>query len=139
MGGTPCTPRLPLLRTCHSILAQAWETSRSAPLVQEKPSELWHRPCLRLSLLSVVGVISRSLTMSAVSSTFLSTLLYALMEERHFALVDGLRFQPGLALNRWGQKLSPTQPSLRSPTAIKIPFIRTPLANREQDAQSLRR
>jgi len=27
-----------------------------------------------------------------VSSTFLSTLLFALVEERHFALVDGLRF-----------------------------------------------
>src|SRR6476469_10452603 len=36
------------------------------------------------------------------------------------------RFQPGLALNRQGQELSPTQPSLRSRTAIKIPFIRTP-------------
>ena len=33
-----------------------------------------------------------SLTMSAVSSSFLRTLLYALIEERHFALVDGLRF-----------------------------------------------
>jgi len=35
--------------------------------------------------------LSRSLTMSAVSSRFSSTLLYALIEERHFALVDGLR------------------------------------------------
>ena len=34
--------------------------------------------------------------MSAVSSTFSSTLLYALQEERHFALVDGLRI-PTLA------------------------------------------
>ena len=34
---------------------------------------------------------SRSLTMSAVSSTVLSALLYALVEERHFALVVGLR------------------------------------------------
>src|SRR3954463_5586609 len=49
------------------------------------------------------------------------------------------RFQPGLALNRQGQELGPTQPSLRSLTAIKIPFIRTPLNNRERDAQSLRR
>src|SRR4051812_5486497 len=40
--------------------------------------------------LSVV-VTSPSLTMSAVSSTCSSTLLYALREERHFALVDGLR------------------------------------------------
>jgi hypothetical protein len=30
--------------------------------------------------------------MSAVSSTFLSTLLHALVEERHFALVEDLRF-----------------------------------------------
>lgn len=37
------------------------------------------------------GEKSRSLTMSAVSSTILSTLLYALMEERHFALEAGLR------------------------------------------------
>jgi hypothetical protein len=65
--------------------------------------------------------------MSAVSSTFLSILLYALIEERHFTLVVGFaRFQPGLALNRQGQDLSPIQPSLRSLTAIKIPFIRTP-------------
>src|SRR3954447_11907830 len=35
-------------------------------------------------------------------------------------------FPPGLALNRQGQELGPTQPSLRSLTAIKIPFIRTP-------------
>src|SRR3954447_18401144 len=35
-------------------------------------------------------------------------------------------FPPGLALNRSGQELGPTQPSLRSLTAIKIPFIRTP-------------
>ncbi len=32
-----------------------------------------------------------SLTMSALSSTFSSVLLRALIEERHFALVDGLR------------------------------------------------
>jgi len=38
----------------------------------------------------IVGVTS-SLTMSAVSSSVLSTLLYALREERHFALVVGLR------------------------------------------------
>jgi hypothetical protein len=35
-------------------------------------------------------------------------------------------FQPGLALNRWGQELSPTQPSLRSLTAIKIPLFELP-------------
>src|SRR5215472_11851653 len=32
----------------------------------------------------------------------------------------------GLALNRPGQALSPTQPSLRSPTAIKIPLFELP-------------
>jgi hypothetical protein len=36
-------------------------------------------------------------------------------------------FQPGLAWNRHGQELSPTQPSLRSRTAIKIPFFELPL------------
>jgi hypothetical protein len=79
-------------------------------------------PCLRAT-----GEKSRSLTMSALSSTFLSTLLYALIEERHFALVDRFaRFQPGLAWNRSGQELGPTQPSLRSRTAIKIRFFELP-------------
>jgi hypothetical protein len=45
---------------------------------------------------------------------FLSALRHALGEERHLALVDGLRFPTGLASNRWGQELSPTHPSLRS-------------------------
>src|ERR1043165_10107592 len=36
------------------------------------------------------------------------------------------RFQPGLALNRSGQELGPTQPSLRSRTAIKIRFFELP-------------
>src|ERR1700734_3509849 len=36
------------------------------------------------------------------------------------------RFQPGLALNRSGQELGPTQPSLRSLTAIKIRFFELP-------------
>src|SRR5262249_61596053 len=36
------------------------------------------------------------------------------------------RFQPGLALNRSGQELGPTQPSLRSLTAIKIPLFELP-------------
>src|SRR5581483_839907 len=70
---------------------------------------------------------SRSLTMSAMSSTFLATLLHALMKERHFALVVGLRVSnPGLAFNRPGQELGPTQPSLRSLTAIKIRFFELP-------------
>jgi len=45
-----------------------------------------------LHLRRLIGETSGSLTMSAVSSSFLRTLLYALIEERHFALVDGLRF-----------------------------------------------
>jgi hypothetical protein len=36
------------------------------------------------------------------------------------------RFQPGLAWNRSGQELGPTQPSLRSLTAIKIRFFELP-------------
>src|SRR4051794_26751447 len=36
------------------------------------------------------------------------------------------RFQPGLALNRQGQELGPTQPSLRSLTAIKIVLFELP-------------
>ena len=57
----------------------------------------------------------------------LSTQLRPLIEERHFALVDSLRVSnPGLALNRSGQELGPTQPSLRSLTAIKIRFFELP-------------
>jgi len=55
-----------------------------------------------------------AITMSAVSSTFLSTLRHALREERHFALVEICQANLGLASNRSGQELSPTQPSLRS-------------------------
>jgi len=36
------------------------------------------------------------------------------------------RFQPGLALNRSGQELGPTQPSLRFRTAIKIRLFELP-------------
>jgi hypothetical protein len=39
----------------------------------------------------VIVVTSPSLTMSAAVKQFSSTLLYALIEERHFALVVGLR------------------------------------------------
>jgi len=83
-----------------------------------------------------VGDKSPSLTMWAVSGTFLSAHRHALVEERHFAIV---RFSNlGLASNRWGQKLGPTQPSLRSPTAIMITCSNS-LQNRERDTQSLRR
>ncbi len=40
-------------------------------------------------IISKVDVTSPSLTMSAMSSRSLSTQLRALVEERHFALVDG--------------------------------------------------
>ena len=82
---------------------------------------------LKCSAPLIVGAKSRSLTMSAVSSMFLRTLLCALIEERHFALSVGLRVSNlGLALNHQGQKLGPTQPSLRSPSAIKIRFFELP-------------
>ena len=56
------------------------------------------------------------------------TLLPALVEERHFALVVGLRVSNlRLASNRQGQELGPTQPSLRSPTAIMITCSNSPL------------
>jgi hypothetical protein len=59
---------------------------------------------------------------------FSSTRPHALIEERHSGLEDGFaRFQPGLAFNRWGQELSPTQPSLRSPTAIMITCSNSPV------------
>jgi hypothetical protein len=53
----------------------------------------------------------------------LSTLQHALVEERHFALVEGvaLLHQPRLARNPYsGLELGPTQASLRSRTAIMI-------------------
>jgi hypothetical protein len=74
--------------------------------------------------------------MSALSNTFLSALRHALGEERHLALVDGLRFPTGLASNRWGQELGPTI-HLFDPTAIMITTSNSPA--REQDTQSLRR
>jgi hypothetical protein len=52
------------------------------------------------------------------------------LEGRHFALVDGLRFLTlGPLLIVWGQELSPTQPSLRSPTAIMIACSNSPCQN----------
>ena len=70
---------------------------------------------------------SPSLTMSAMSSTLSSTPLHALIKERHFALEEWFcAFPTWLALNRSGQELGPTQPSLRSRTAIKIRFFELP-------------
>ena len=57
---------------------------------------------------------SPSLTVSAAVKPFLSRLGHALGEERHFALVEIGQANLGLASNRSGQELSPTQPSLRS-------------------------
>ena len=79
------------------------------------------------SVPSVVGETSPSLTMSAVSSTFAHTTACTrkrapFRSRRWFA-----RFQPGLAFNRWGQELSPTQPSLRSLTAIMITCSNSPV------------
>src|SRR5580765_1491771 len=65
--------------------------------------------------------------MSPRVKQYLGTLLRALERRAPFRSRSRFAlFQPGLALNRWGQELSPTQPSLRSRTTIKIPFIRTP-------------
>src|SRR5512135_2264126 len=49
------------------------------------------------------------------------------MKERHFALVDGLRFPTWARSNRQGQELGPTQPSLRSPIAIMITCSNSPV------------
>src|SRR5262249_2147469 len=58
-----------------------------------------------------------SLTMPALSSTFLHTPLHPLREERHFALVEKLAmpYQPRLARNQSQVSyLDPTHASLRS-------------------------
>jgi hypothetical protein len=54
-----------------------------------------------------------SLTMSALSSTKLRTLLHALEKERHFALSENGRANQGSLRNHSGQELSPTHASLR--------------------------
>ena len=68
----------------------------------------------------MVVVTSPSLTMSAVSSTMY--VHYSCTHRRAPFRSRGwvCAFQPGLAANRQGQELGPTQPSLRSPTAIMI-------------------
>ena len=58
-----------------------------------------------------------SLTMSALSSTKLRTLLHALVKERHFALGENGRANQGSLRNHSGQELSPTHASLRFATA----------------------
>ena len=65
-----------------------------------------------------------SLTTPALSIPFFSTLLHALREERHFALVEGVAFcfsNHRLARNQFQvRSLDPTHASLRSTTAIMI-------------------
>jgi hypothetical protein len=87
----------------------------------------------------VVGVTSQSLTMSAVPSTFSSTLPHALREERRFALVDDF------ALSNLGSLLivdgSETQsdPAISSITNCDHDYLFELPQPRERDAQSLRR
>ena len=75
------------------------------------------RDCRKIAISNNVGVVKQ----------YLSAPLHALVKERHFALVDGLRFPTlGSLLIVRGQELGPTQPSLRSLTAIKIRFFELP-------------
>src|SRR5579864_45748 len=65
--------------------------------------------------------------MSAVSSTFLSTLIQALIEERHFALVVGLRFPPKARFESFGSGTR-SDPAISSITyRDQDSLIRTPL------------
>jgi hypothetical protein len=77
--------------------------------------------------------------MSAVSSTFWRTFLYALIEERHFALVAGLRFPTWARFESFGS-------GTRSDPAISLitrsdqdSFYSNSLTYWERDAQSLHR
>src|SRR5579864_6647482 len=65
--------------------------------------------------------------MSAVSSTFLSTLIQALIEERHFALVVGLRFPPKARFESFGSGTR-SDPAISSITyRDQDSLLRTPL------------
>jgi hypothetical protein len=71
-----------------------------------------------------------SLTMSAASKDVFEHTCVCTHGRAPFRSRSGFaRFQPGLALNRQGQELSPTHPSLRLITAIKILCIRHCLWN----------
>ena len=71
---------------------------------------------------------------------FLSTLRRALVEERHFALVDGSALPTvGSLRNRFRSGLSPTHASLRSATAIMITTSNSSSQEEEQNAQSITR
>ena len=56
-----------------------------------------------------------------VVNQYWRTLQHALVEERHFALVEICQANLGLASNRSGQELSPTQPSLRIEQDGEVP------------------
>jgi len=77
--------------------------------------------------------------MSAVSSTVSSTLLYALIEERHFALVVGLRFPTlgSLLIVGAGTQSDPAISSITD--CDQDSFYSNSLTYWERDAQSLRR
>jgi hypothetical protein len=76
--------------------------------------------------------------MSAVSRTKLRTLLHALGEERHFALVEDVPIQPRLARNhcRSGTQSDPCISSFT--TSIMITTSNSPV-KRERAAQSIAR
>jgi hypothetical protein len=83
------------LRDCIAIrsrgnlgLIEQYEMVVAVPAFDHRNSKLASIAAETVAKFSTV-VISRSLTMSAMSSTFSSALMQALIEERHFALVDG--------------------------------------------------
>src|SRR5437879_1547071 len=81
-----------------------------------RPPNTRHDYCCKIAISNNVGGVEH----------FSSSLCPALREERHFALVEELPIQPKLARNQHSSlELSPTQPSLRSFTAIMM-AVRTP-------------
>jgi hypothetical protein len=87
----------------------------------------------------VTVVTSPSLTMSAVLSTFSSALMQALTEERHSAVVDGLRFSTWARFESFGTGTR-SDPAISSITYCdQDSLIRTPSFTGERDAQLLRR
>jgi len=85
---------------------------------------------------ALIGDKSPSLTMSAVSRRFQTTLQRALKEERHFALVDRFcALQPGLAFNRWGSGTQ-SDPAISSITTCDHDYLFELPSKRERDAQS---
>src|SRR5436309_11260618 len=103
-----------------------WKTAKSMKAVDLRAAQ-WEGGCNIASL-----------TESAVSSTFSSTLRYALIEERHFALVDGLRFPTWARFNRLGSATQ-SDPTISSmPNCDHDHLFELPWSW-ERDAQSLRR